>query len=327
MALKKVLERFPELISDANKTTFFQNIVWGVTPDNVDSKIALWKEGTKVVSPKQQDQFHLVKHILNNNPGSQKLFDAMAGDLNLLATSTNNLSLLQVLCGEGQPNLAPLTSHLDSVRALGRHKLTKKIEEYSGLLAEIREGGNKRGYYGDDFLKLAQAGTGWISEEGCFIAVPYYNHVQQVAEVIPVDHPVYEWLRPRQEALKEYIDAETDSYFAAVTPGEHPEAHNIEMWADDQESEFREMFGKFITERGWIRVVYDEDNKLQVEGSYDALKKHKGTIELLAELCGSCRKKTKPTEINETIYRGLNTKWSLPANVITPDSNDLAIDV
>jgi len=325
-ALSKVLENFPWLLAPKNAETLFTNLTNHVTPENVDGRVAMWKCAKQYISPRAIDTVHLTRYITNDNPESIKMFDAIVKDLNLLKVCRSNKTLLEIICGEGREKLEPLQSHLDCVRALKVPKLNKKIEELSGPLAQIRDMGSNKGAYGDSILELSRTGVGWITEDGCYISAPYYSHVSSIVDKTPPDHPVQLWLKPRSEALKEYIDEETTAYFDAVPEGEHPEAHNIEIWADDQQSQFRQMMGIFITERGWVRVAYN-DKGLRVEGTQEAIKKYDRSINQLADICGLNSPSRKPALITSTVYKPSNPVWSLPANVTNPNEQEEDMDI
>ena len=64
---------------------------------------------------------------------------------------------------------------------------------------------------------MADAGTGWITEDGAYIATPYYRHVQDAIAALPEWHPVAQWVRPRYEALAKYKEEKTQDFYSRVS--------------------------------------------------------------------------------------------------------------
>lgn len=173
-------------------------------------------------------------------------------------------------------------------------------------------------------LDMLDTNGGWITEDGAYIPSRYYNHVKSAHEALPVGHPVMEWIAPRREALEEYIKQEQEVFFDSVPEGEHAGAHRIEIWSEDQESQFRELFGKFISERGWLRIV-NRDKSLYVEGTTASVDKHKLDLKFLASLFGANSPSKTPKELTITTYTPRKIKFDLPESVITGEPHELDI--
>lgn len=308
-ALSQIMIAMPWLVTKDNAKLLFADILIGANALNVAQTCCSWDVVKQHFQPKKYDSVAMYTALITREPHAALIFDHVVKDVNLLSVGTGNKTILDMICGAYDSKLQPFEEHIMSVRALKSEKLNDRIEEISGVLAEKRVNGGKCGSYGSTLLELIKTNGGWISEEGCYLAAPGYNHILAITNLVPDTHPVMEWLKPRTSALEEYLEEETNSFFNNVSEGEHPGAHVIEIWASEQSSQFRQMMGIFLMNRGWVRL-HNSYKVLHAEGTATALDRNKRDIEYLASIFN------KGAKLNLTVCSGIAPTFSLPQNII-----------